>query len=108
VTTVTSKRKLRVHLPVFLALVAVALLLAAINLWGPMATARRQQEELVRLRAEKVGQQEEGRQLRGYKRKLASDEGQESAARRSGYVREGDRRLVFVKEKAKGRGREGQ
>ena len=97
------RRKLRIHLPVFVALVAVALLLAAINLWHPMAVARRQQENLARLRAERASLNDEHKQLENYKRKLASDEGQEAAARRDGYVREGDRRLVFVKEKEKGK-----
>ncbi len=102
-TIVANKRKLRIHLPVFLALVGVALLIAIVKLWGPTATARRQQEDLARLRSEKASLNDEHKQLEDYKRKLASDEGQESAVRRSGYVREGDRRLVFVKEKEKGK-----
>jgi cell division protein FtsB len=96
-----AKRKLRIHLPVFLALIGAAFLLAIIKLWGPMAVARHQQEGLARLRAEKASLKDENKQLEEYKRKLASDEGKEAAARRDGYVREGDRRLVFVKEKEK-------
>jgi hypothetical protein len=95
------RRRLIVHPHIFLLLVGAALLVAAFRLWGPAATARRQQQDLDRLRADKVALQAENTELQDYKRKQASEEGRESAARREGYVREGDRRLVFVKEKEK-------
>jgi len=95
------RRRLILHPPVFLLLVGLVLVVAAVKLWGPMSTARRQREALASLHTEKTAQQEEQRQLQEYKRGQASDEGQESAARRDGYVRDGDRRLVFVREKSK-------
>jgi hypothetical protein len=98
------RRRLILHPPVFLLLVGLVLVVAAVKLWGPMCRARQQQEVLARLRTDRATQQEEQRQLQQYKRGQASDAGQESAARRDGYIRDGDRRLVFVKEKQKKEG----
>jgi hypothetical protein len=98
---VARRRRLIVPSRVFLLLVGIALVIAALRLWGPAATARRQQQDLDRLRVDKAALQNENAQLQEYQRKQASEGGRESAARREGYVREGERRLVFVKEKEK-------
>jgi cell division protein FtsB len=97
------RRRLRVHSSVFLIVVAGVFCLAAIRLWGPIATGRRQQRELVKLRAEKATLQAEHRRLEESRRNLASEEGLEAAARARGYVKEGDRLLKFVPGKGKGK-----
>jgi cell division protein FtsB len=95
-------RKLRMHRSVFLALLGLVLIAGAVKFCVPWAAARRQQEELNELRREKAQLETEAKQLTRYKRQLASDQGLESAARREGYVRQGDRRIIFVPEKKRG------
>ena len=90
-------RRLRLSLVVFLSLIGLMLILAAIKLAGPYATARRQEQELAQLRAQKRALIAERRGLREFQGKLATDAGQEMAARRQGYVRPGERRIVFVR-----------
>lgn len=94
-------RKLRMHRSVFLALLGLVLIIGAAKFCVPWAEARQQQEELKQLRREKAELVAEQKQLARYKRLLASDQGLESAARREGYVRQGDRRIIFVPEKGK-------
>lgn len=103
--TVEGKRRgrLRVHRPVVYAVVGLVLLLAAAKFWGPLGTARRQADELARLRREKTALEQDRAQLQHLKDQLASDDGVETAARREGYLKSGDRRIVFVKQKEKGR-----
>ncbi len=101
------------HRSVFLALLGLVLIVGAAKFCVPWSNARRQQEELNQLRREKAQLETEQKQLTRYKRLLASDQGLESAARREGYVRQGDRRIIFVPEKEKpksgvGNGRSGQ
>jgi cell division protein FtsB len=97
------RRRLRVHSSVFLIVVAGVLCLAAIRMWGPIATERRQQRELVKLRTEKAALQTEHKRLEESRRNLASEEGLEAAARARGYVKEGDRLLKFVPGKEDGK-----
>jgi cell division protein FtsB len=97
-------RKLRMHRSVFLALLGLVLIIGAAKLCVPWAEGRRQQEELRELRRQKAELKTEQKQLTHYKRLLASDQGLESAARREGYVRQGDRRIIFVPEKKPGSG----
>jgi hypothetical protein len=85
----------------FLIAVGAVVLLGAFKLYGPVATSRRQQHELTRLRIEQAALTTEQGRLKAYKQKLASDAGFEAAARRLGYVREGERRLVFVPQQEK-------
>jgi cell division protein FtsB len=92
-------RKLRMHRSVFLALLGLVLIIGAAKLCVPWAEGRRQQEELRELRRQKAELKTEQKQLTHYKRLLASDQGLESAARREGYVRQGDRRIIFVPDK---------
>jgi hypothetical protein len=95
---VSSRRRrgLRVEYRVLRAAVLLVLLLGATKLWGPLATDRRQQDELTKLHLEKATLLAEHNRLQEYKRKLASDTGFEAAARRLGYLRDGERRLVFI------------
>jgi len=80
---------------VFLALLAAVLVMGIAKLSGPLATVRQQQDDLARLRQRKQALLAERRLLEAEKRRLATEEGQEWAARRRGYVRPGERRLVF-------------
>ena len=93
------RRKLRLHLPVFLLVLGAILLVAALRLWIPFSNARRQQDEVARLRQQKAGLAAERAQLDEYKHRLASDQGLEASARQEGYVKRGERRLVFVRQK---------
>jgi len=103
------RRGRRVSLPAFYLLVSLVLLAAVVKLSQPVGAIRRQQEQLSQLRVEKARLVAEKARLEGYQHELATDRGVERAARREGYVRPGDRRLVFVPEKQSGEeGREGQ
>ena len=95
------RRRLRVHLPVFLMLLGVLFCFAVVRLWGPVMTGRRQHRELLRLKAEKAALRAEHARLEDYRRRMASEEGLEAAARARGYVMPGDRLLKFVPDKGK-------
>jgi hypothetical protein len=71
-----------------------------IKLSRPLATIQRQHDELARLRTQKAELEVEKARLEVYQRHLATDHGIERAARREGYLRPGERRLVFVREDA--------
>ncbi len=94
-----ARRRLRVHTRVVVLLLGAIVLVGVIRLCHPYALARRQEEEIARLRAQKSALQAEHDQLQAYKHDLASDRGQESTLRRQGYIRPGERPLVFVKQK---------
>jgi len=89
------RRSLRLHRSVFLALVAVVLAVGLSELYGPLSTIRRQHDDLARLRQEERTLLADRRLLEAEKQRLVTEEGQQSAARRRGYVRPGERRLVF-------------
>ncbi len=102
--TLTARRrgrKLRVHRHIVYAVVGTVLVVGVVKFWGPLHTARLQSRELARLQHQKEALQEEQALLAEQKNRLASDEGVEAAARREGYVKPGDRRIVFVKDKTK-------
>lgn len=86
----------------FYVLVSLVLVAAAVKLSQPVGAIRRQQEQLSRLHLEKARLVAEKARLEGYQHELATDRGVERAARREGYIRPGDRRLVFVPEKQSG------
>jgi len=90
------RRGLRVDRQVFMILVGLAVALGLAKLYGPLATSRQQQTELARLRLERAGLVAQQERLEGEKRVLATDAGMEAAARARGYVRDGDRLLVFM------------
>lgn len=94
-------RPLRVSPRVFWAAVGLMVGLGLAKLYGPLASHRAQQTELARLRMQKASLLAEQERLTGYKETLASESGLERAARREDYARPGERRLVFVREKAK-------
>jgi len=90
-------RGLRLDRRAFWLAVAVLVAVGLVKLYGPLATARRQQDDLAALHLRKAGLAAEQKRLEEYKRQLASDAGLENAARREGYVRDGERRLVFIR-----------
>jgi len=93
-------RGLRVNRTAFLLAVGVVLAVGGVKLAQPLSVARRQQDELARLRRDKANEQAQQARLERYQRELATDRGLERAARREGYLRTGERRLVFTREAA--------
>ena len=91
-----SKRGLRVEYRIFKAFVGLALVFGIVKLWGPLATNHRQQVELTKLRIEKASLLKEQERLSDYQHSLASDSGFEAAARKLNFLRDGERRLVFI------------
>ena len=91
----------RVDRQVFVIVVGAAVVLGLAKLYRPMATSRRQQTELARLRVERAGLVAQQERLDREKRILATEAGMEAAARARGYLREGDRLLVFIPESKK-------
>ena len=80
----------------FLLLVVLTLAIGAVKVAGPLAAIRRQGEELSQLSSEKAEAQARHESLLQEQRWIASDAGLEMIARRSGYLRAGERRIVFV------------
>jgi len=93
-----GRRSLRLNRAVFLTLVAAVLAIGVANLSRPLATIRSQNQQLAQLRQRQRALLEQRRLLEAEKRRLATEEGQEWAARRRGYLRQGERRLVFSPE----------
>jgi cell division protein FtsB len=93
-----GRRGLRLNRTVFLALAAAVLAIGVANLSRPLATIRSQNQQLTQLRQRQRALLEQRRLLEAEKRRLATEEGQEWAARRRGYLRPGERRLVFSPE----------
>ncbi len=91
-----SRRALRLNLAAFILLLGGVLAVGLAELSGPLMTTREQGRELERLRRTKQALVVEQGRLQGEKRYLASEAGQEWAARRRGYVRPGERLLVVV------------
>lgn len=95
-----SKARLRLRPGVVAALVLLVLTWGAAKLSDPLRELRRQGQELAALRAQRDVLAAEKARLEARKRELASPAGQERAARRLGYLRPGERRLVFVPDEA--------
>jgi cell division protein FtsB len=91
-------RRIKLRVPVFLVLVALVLGLGLIRLSPPLAALRTQRERLAQLRSERAALIADRTQLRREKERLATEAGREAAARRRGYLRPGERRLMFVPE----------
>jgi cell division protein FtsB len=93
-----GRRTLRLNRAVFLALAAAVLTIGLASLSAPLSTLRSQQQDLAGLRQRRRALLEQRDLLEAEKRRLATENGQEWAARRRGYVRHGERRLVFSPE----------
>jgi hypothetical protein len=83
---------------VFLAVAGAILMCGFVQLSGPLATMRRQADRLAQLRMTKTALEAEQGRLTQRKEFLATERGQEIAARRQGYLRPGERRLVFYEQ----------
>jgi flagellar biosynthesis/type III secretory pathway M-ring protein FliF/YscJ len=92
------RHSLRINRTALLLAIAVVLAVGSVKLAQPLAAARRQQDDLALLRREKTTLQRDNAGLERYQREVATDPGQERAARREGYLRKGERRLVFTPE----------
>jgi hypothetical protein len=90
------RRHRRLSVPGFLLLLGLVLVAGMVKLAGPFSAVRREEQNLARLRVEQREQAAEQARLLEYKNHLATDAGMEAAARREGYVRAGERRIVFV------------
>ncbi len=93
-----GRRTLRLNRAVFLALAAAILTVGLVNLSGPLSARRSQERDLAELRQRRQALLEQRDLLGAEKRRGATESGQEWAARRRGYVRQGERRLVFSPE----------
>ncbi len=94
-----SPNKQRVKSGVFFGLVGVALLVGAARLWGPLSEIRQQGDRIAQLNLKKDALLAEQTDLERYKQRLSTEEGRQAAARRQGYVKKGERRIVFFREK---------
>ncbi len=81
-----------------LLLAALILSLGLVKLAQPLATIRDQSGRLAQLETQKATLLAHRALLEERKTELATQPGQEAALRRRGYVRPGERRLVFVRE----------
>lgn len=84
------------RLRVFWGLMGAVLLIGLVKLYGPLKEMRAQSVRMAQLRATKAELLTQQTDLEDYKRFLATKAGKEAAARQMGYLRPGERRLVFV------------
>jgi len=91
-----SQQRRTVNRRLFLLLVGLTLVIGAVKVARPVGAICRQGEELGQLRSEKAELEAQQASLVREQRWIASDAGQEMIARRSGYLRAGERRIVFV------------
>ena len=84
----------------FFCLIALVLAVGLAKLFGPLGTIRAQSDRTAQLEMNKAALVFEQGDLEGYKQQAATEGGREAAARRLGYVRPGERRIVFSREKA--------
>ncbi|MCJ7750836.1 MAG: hypothetical protein MUQ65_07045 [Armatimonadetes bacterium] len=87
---------------VFFCFIALVLAVGLAKLFGPLGTIRAQSDRMAQLEMKKAALVFEKGDLEGYKQQAATEEGREAAARRLGYVRPGERRSLFSREKAGG------
>jgi cell division protein FtsB len=90
------RRRLKIR-----AVLALAGLILTVGLWklaAPLATIHDQSGRLAQLETQKANLLAQRGALEADRAELATQSGQEAAARRQGYVRPGERRLVFVRD----------
>ncbi len=93
-----GRRRLRGS--VFFCLIALVLAIGLAKLFGPLGTIRAQSDRMAQLEMKKAALVFEKGDLEEYKQYAATEDGREAAARRLGYVRPGERRIVFSRQKA--------
>jgi len=86
----------RVKTRVFWMAAGGVLAVGLIKLYGPLRVIREQALRTAQLAATKASLASEGTSLEGERIFLATEPGREAAARRMGYLRRGERRVVFV------------
>jgi len=86
----------RVKTRVFWGAVGIVLTIGLVKLYGPFSAIREQSIRMAQLRATSGSFLSEEAALEGERTFLATEPGREAAARRMGYVRRGERRVVFV------------
>ena len=91
-----GRRRLRGS--VFFCLILMVLAIGLAKLYGPLGTIRGQSDTMAQLEMKKAALAFEQGKLTEYKQYAATEEGREAAARRLGYVRPGERRIVFSRE----------
>ena len=84
----------------FFCLLALVLAIGLAKLFGPLGTIRAQSDRMAQLEMKKAELVFEQGELEAYKQQAATEKGREAAARRLGYVRAGERRIMFSREKA--------
>jgi cell division protein FtsB len=89
------------RLRVFWALAGAVSVLGLVRLYGPLTTMREQSMRMAQLRATRSALTSQQSDLESQKQFLATEAGQEEAARQMGYLRPGERQLVFVPETAR-------
>lgn len=94
----SRKRTRRLRQPVLLLLLGALGALSLTQFWTPLSRLRHQQRELAELRVQRATLLAETQHLKRYKQYLATDAGQELAARRLGYLRPGERAVLFFHE----------
>ncbi|MBN1459315.1 MAG: hypothetical protein JXA57_07250 [Armatimonadetes bacterium] len=95
----TTKRRRRIKYTVFLGLAGIILVLGLVQLARPLLHLRTNGDRLAQLRLTKAALEADEATLSEQKAFLATGTGQEITARRQGYIRPGERRLVFCEEK---------
>lgn len=86
----------RVKTRAFWGAVGIVLAIGLLKLYGPFSVIRGQSVRTAQLRATRASLLTEGSSLEGERIFLATEAGREAAARRMGYLRRGERRVVFV------------
>lgn len=81
---------------VFWGAVGLVLAIGLVKLCRPFSVIREQSVRTAQLRATRASLLAEGASLEGERVFLATESGREAAARRIGYLRPGERRVVFV------------
>jgi hypothetical protein len=90
----------RIRGKVFLGLCGGVLLLGLAWLYEPLGAIRQESDQLALLRMKKAALEQEQADLESYKEQAATEVGREAEARRQGYLRPGERRIVFFREEA--------
>ncbi len=90
----------RIKVRALVALAGGLLAFGLVWLYRPLHTIREQSLRMAQLRAAKSALAAQESSIESEKRFLATEAGQEEAIRQRGYLRPGERRLVFVPETA--------
>ena len=99
-TTHLRRRPRRLNRAAFLFLLVAVLSVGIAKLSEPLTTLRRQQRHLASLDLRQSALLKDNHRLHQHQRSLATEAGQQQAARQKGYLRNGERRVVFMRQPA--------